>query len=136
VTAFRRILGTGFVVALIAGSVPVAACGGGGGDDETGDLSGIEIRSANEDAPREKIEQIIEVQDNAFSPDNVTIKTGTTVIWKWTGTQNSHSILLQGSTSPAQTSGSFERRFDQTGNSFAYQCGIHGAAMTGRIVIE
>ena len=135
-TRVRRILRASFAVALLAGSMPLAACGGGGDDDDVGDLSGTNIRSANEDAPREKIEQTIEVKDNSFSPDTVTIKTGTTVIWKWTGTQNSHSILLQGTTSPAQTSGTFERRFDQTGNSFAYQCGVHGAAMTGRIVIE
>ena len=69
------------------------------------------------------------------SVETVTIKAGTKVIWKWTGT-NPHSIQLSGTTSPEQTSGTYERTFDQRGSSFNYQCGVHKAAMAGKIVIE
>jgi plastocyanin len=134
----RRFVGTGFAIAVIAGSLPLAvACGGGGDDDndDTGALGNVKIdapRNENTNAP----EQIIEVKDNEFVPAEVTIKPGTKIIWKWVDTQAPHSIQLSGNTSPEQTSGTYERTFDQTGNSFAYQCGVHKAAMAGRIVIE
>lgn len=83
----------------------------------------------------EKVEATIEVKDNAFAPETVTIKAGTKVIWKWSGT-NPHSIQLSGTTSTEQTSGTFERTFDQRGSSFNYQCGVHKTAMVGKIVIE
>ena len=134
----RRIVGTGLAIAVVAGVLPLAAaCGGGGGDDDedTGALSGVNI-----DAPRNentaKEEVTVEVKDNEFVPAEITIKPGTKVVWKWVDTQAPHSIQLSGSTSPEQTSGTFERVFDQTGNTFAYQCGVHKAAMSGRIVIE
>lgn len=115
-----------------------AACGGGGGDD--GGNGGGVLTNVTIDAPRNNnnpiAEQVIEVRDNEFSPAEVTIKSGTKVIWKWVDTQAPHSIQLSGNTSEEQTSGTYERTFDQTGNSFAYQCGVHKEAMTGRIVIE
>lgn len=125
----------GFAIAVIAGTVPLAACGGGGGGDDL-DISGVKIGNQNPTAASDRAEQVIEVKDNSFSPETVTIKAGTKVVWKWVGTSNPHSIQLSGSTSPEQASGTFERTFDQTGNSFSYQCGVHKAAMTGKIVIE
>ena len=126
----------GFAITVIAGALPLSACGGGGGGgDDNSVLSGVQTDVGTKTA-REVVEQVIDVKDNEFSPSSVTIKAGTKVVWKWTGTSNPHSIQLQGTTSPEQTSGSFERTFDQTGNSFAYQCGVHKEAMSGRIVIE
>ncbi len=136
----RRFVGTGFAIAVVAGSLPLAACGGGGdgdSDDDTAALGGIKIDSSrNDETTAERTEQIIEVKDNEFSPAEVTVKTGTKIIWKWVDTTAPHSIQLTGNTSPEQTSGTYERVMDQTGSSFAYQCGVHKAAMTGRIIVE
>lgn len=129
----RRVCGTVFAIAVVGAALPLAACGGGGGDDDGG-LGVINIDQSTK--VTEVKEQIIEVKDNEFSPSTITIAPNTKVIWKWTGTTNPHSIQLSGNTSPEQTSGTYERVFDQTGSSFAYQCGVHKAAMTGRIVIE
>jgi plastocyanin len=130
----RRIVGTGLAVAVIVGAVPLAACGGGGGGGDV-DISGSIGNKEGPTAVVERVEQTINVTDNAFAPDTVTIKAGTKVVWKWTGT-NPHSIQLSGTTSTEQTSGTYERTFDQTGSSFNYQCGVHKSAMTGKIVIE
>lgn len=120
----------------MAGALAVAGCGGGGDDDADVDFSGVEVSSQNPTAVKETLEQVIEVKDNSFTPETVTIKAGTKVVWKWVGTSNSHSIQLTGSTSPEQKSGEFSRVFDQSGTTFSYQCGVHKAAMTGRIVVE
>lgn len=133
---FRRIFGTGFAALAVLGALALAACGGGGGGGDDVDFSGVNVSSQNPTAVVEKVEQVIEVKDNSFSPDTVTIKAGTTVVWKWSGTSNPHSIQLTGSTSPEQTSGEFKRAFDQNGTTFSYQCGVHGASMAGRIVVE
>ncbi len=134
---FRRILGIGMLVASTAGAMVVAGCGGGGGGngaDETG-LSGARITEGTA-TPFVVLEQIVEVKDNSFAPQTVSVKSGTKVVWKWTGTSNAHSIQVSGSTSPEQTSGTFERLFSQGAGTFNYQCGIHKGAMSGKIVIE
>lgn len=135
IVTLRRIVGTGFAALVVVGALPLAACGGGGGGGGDVDISGSIGNQEGPTAVVEKAEQTITVSDNAFAPDTVTIKAGTKVIWKWSGT-NPHSIQLQGITSPEQTSGTFERTFDQRGSSFNYQCGVHTSAMVGKIVIE
>ena len=131
---FRRIVGTGMAMAVLVGALPLAACGGGGGGGTDGPLV-IDVNQEG-NTPAARVEQVIEVKDNSFSPDSVTIKAGTKVIWKWVGTANPHSIQLGGQTSTEQSSGTFERNFEQSGGNFSYQCGVHGAAMAGKIVIE
>lgn len=136
-TSFRRIFGTIFALVVIASVIPLAACGGGGGDDDSADIGDISGRvDLKTTVPLNLPDQIIEVKDNSFTPDTVTIKAGTKVVWKWVDTKNSHSVQLSGTTSPEQSSGTFERVFTESGSSFAYQCGVHKAAMTGRIVVE
>lgn len=136
-TRFRRIVGIGLMTVLSVGALFLVACGGGGGGDDGGiDTSGVQIDPGKSTPGAAVPEQVIEVKDNSFSPDTVTIKAGTKVVWKWTGTANPHSVQLSGQTSTQQTSGSFERVFSQSGNTFSYQCGVHGTAMAGKIVIE
>ena len=131
----RRFVGTGFAIAVFVSALPLAACGGGGGDGDSG--PGVINVIGNEPTAAARAEQVIEVKDNSFTPDTVTIKGGTKVIWKWVDTANPHSIQLGGQTSPEQTSGTYERVLSQGGGgNFSYQCGVHGAAMTGKIIIE
>jgi plastocyanin len=134
VTCIRRVIGAGVALVVVVGALPLAACGGGGGDGD--DSSGAITVIGDEPTLPPAGEQVIEVKDNMFAPDTVTIKSGTKVIWKWTGTANPHSIQLGGQTSPEQSSGTYERTLSQGGGSFSYQCGIHKEAMAGKIVIE
>jgi plastocyanin len=118
-----------------------AACGGGGDDNGGGGDQQVKIENVNRQnaTPTPDVnrpEVVIEVRDNSFTPETVTVKQGTRVIWKWVDTSNAHSILLSGTSSPEQTSGTYERVFDQKGVSYPYQCGVHGASMSGRIVVE
>lgn len=102
---FRRIVGASFAGGVLAGSLFLAACGGGGDDsdsnvvltnsnNESGGGSGANAQAT----PRP--EATIEVKDNSFAPDTLTIKAGTKVTWKWSGTSNPHSIQISGQTSP------------------------------------
>jgi plastocyanin len=71
-----------------------------------------------------------------------TVAAGTTLEWKWVGTGGvSHSIRSVGSpsfTSSAIMSGSgttYSIDFTTPG-LYTYDCAVHGAAMTGRVVVQ
>lgn len=112
------------------------ACGGGGGED-TPAASAAEptvAQPTNTPVPLPVVE--IKVTDNKFDPAELRIKENTVVKWTWEGTSNQHSILLSGLESPKQATGSFERKFPAGQGTFNYQCGVHGAAMSGKIIVE
>ena len=84
----------------------------------------------------------IEVGNNFFDPDDRTVTAGATVVWTWTNTGViSHSVQSTGSpsfTSSATKSGNGQThsvRFATPG-TYTYQCAVHGAAMSGRIVVQ
>lgn len=128
-------------VALIAAggaviSIALLACGGGGGGG--GDDAPKAVFTNKTDAatatPAPVV--VIKISDNKFEPTDVLIKAGTQVRWEWSGT-NPHSVLISGSASEQKTgSGNFVRDFRAAGSTFPYQCGVHGAAMAGRITVE
>jgi plastocyanin len=66
-----------------------------------------------------------------------TIAVGGKVTWTWVG--GSHSVVptgtqtFTGSGAP-QSSGSYQFTFNTVG-SYTYICGVHGAAMNGRVVV-
>ncbi len=75
------------------------------------------------------------VGDNFFNPANQRVAVGGTVTWTWTG-QVIHNVTFpSGTNSVTQTSGTFSRDFASAG-AFDYLCTIHGAAMSGTIVVE
>jgi len=81
----------------------------------------------------------IQVGDNAFAPSNLTVPAGTKVTWAWEG-KNPHSVVgsWQGAAVQSQQfsrTGSFEFSFDTAG-TFAYECGVHGAAMAGKVTVK
>ncbi len=131
------------VGASLAGALLAAACGGGG-DDDGGEgngnaevkLENVNQQNATPTPDTNRPEVVVEVKDNSFTPETITVKQGTKVVWKWVDTANPHSIMLSGVKSPEQSSGTYERIFDQKGVSYTYQCGVHGASMSGRIVVE
>ncbi|MEO8539847.1 MAG: sulfocyanin-like copper-binding protein [bacterium] len=130
---FRSIAVLGVLASFSLSAVFTAACGGSSGNDKV-DISNVTVDAGKETT--NTTEAIIEVHDNSFTPDTITIKSGTKVVWKWVGTANMHSIQLAGQTSTQQSSGTFERVFAQGSGTFSYQCGVHGAAMSGKILVE
>lgn len=124
---------------LALGALGLTACGGGGSEKSGGDTGGIvntNISGGPAASPTPRPQAKVAVSDNAFSPTSLTVKSGTTVVWEWSGA-NPHSILLGGQSSGDKTAtGSYERSFDTPGSTINYQCGVHGAAMAGKIVVE
>ena len=117
-----------------AGALLLATVACGGGGDEKPEVK-LEIVNPNVTTPaaeQQRPIQEIKVTDQGCDPANVTIKARTRVVWKWQNTSTPIAILLAGQKSPEQTTGEYQRDFDQGGVSFPYQCG----PMTGRIVVE
>jgi plastocyanin len=84
----------------------------------------------------------VEVSNNEFTPAVRTVPAGTNVVWTWTGTGAvSHSVRSTGSPSfpsSAVLTGSgmtYSHQFDVPG-TYTYDCEVHGAAMTGTIVVQ
>jgi plastocyanin len=116
-----------------ATSLLVGACGGGGGDSSPGTGAITQGPAATVTPPPISI---VKISDNKFEPAELRIKAGGQVRWEWSG-NNPHSVLISGSASEQKTgSGTFVRDFRGGGSSFTYQCGVHGASMSGRIIVE
>ena len=83
----------------------------------------------------------VTVGDDLYSPTTVTVPTGTTVNWNWTGIAL-HDLLWVAPNSPTgaplQTTGTYQRVFNATG-TFEYYCSLHGtptSGMRGTIIIR
>ncbi|HET6577714.1 MAG TPA: plastocyanin/azurin family copper-binding protein [Gemmatimonadales bacterium] len=81
-------------------------------------------------------------QDGTSNPAVTTVAVGGTVTWTWTGTgSTAHSVQSQGSpgfTSSAIQTGegkTYQVTFSAAG-TYQYNCAVHGAAMSGRIVVR
>lgn len=82
----------------------------------------------------------VSITDNAFAPQSLTVKAGSTVTWNWTNTRNPHSVVGKYAGQDIDSgrhSGSdrFTFTFASPG-TFDYQCGVHGASMSGKIIVE
>jgi plastocyanin len=80
----------------------------------------------------------ITVNDNFFSPSNVTISVGDSVTWVWKGSHD-HSVTSSGGSpftfdSGIKTTGKFGFRFNSAATGH-YFCQIH-AGMTGTITVK
>lgn len=122
-TFVSRSLGT--VLGLgVAG--PLLSCGDGGDISDPGDDAG--------DAT------VVDVADNVFSPQSVTIQTGDTVRWRHVG-QNDHTITPDEHSEWARQafaagSDAFEHTFNTPG-TFPYFCEPHQSiGMVGTITVQ
>ena len=75
---------------------------------------------------------------NSFTPSTVTIQAGQSVTWNWVS--GFHSVVSDSmpkafADSPGQASGQYTVMF-ATAGTYPYHCGIHGAMMTGTIVVQ
>ena len=85
------------------------------------------------------------VGNNFFDPSATTVPVNTKVTWTWDacgsdgyGGQSctSHGIVFDdGASSGAQTQGTWTRTFTAAG-TYKYHCSVHGAAMSGSIVVQ
>jgi len=77
----------------------------------------------------------VSVNDNFFDPSSARVAAGGAVTWTWNGAVAHNVTFSSGTNSATQASGTFVRSFPTAG-SFAYSCTIHGAAMSGTVVVE
>ena len=77
----------------------------------------------------------VSVGDNFFDPTSTTIAEGGSVTWTWAGAVSHNVTFSAGANSATQTAGTFTRTFANAG-SFDYLCTIHGAAMSGTVVVQ
>ena len=104
-------------------------------------------RSNNPAPPPPGTPNSVVVTNNTFTPGGLTTTAGATVTWTWnscTGGDGygngdvctAHNILFDdGATSGAQSAGTYDRTFATKG-TFPYHCRIHGAAMSGSVVVQ
>ena len=133
-----RIVGMVLCVATLATS---GGCGGGGGDG--GGSSTPPPTGPGNPVPT----NAVTVTSATFSPASITVAKGATVRWTWdscTGgdiygggqTCVEHNVTFSGGAASAtQSQGSWSRVFSDAG-TFTYQCSIHGATMSGRVVVQ
>jgi adhesin/invasin len=77
----------------------------------------------------------VSVEDNFFDPSSARVAAGGTVTWTWNGAVSHNVTFASGTNSATQAAGTFMRTFPTAG-SYAYSCTIHGAAMSGTVVVE
>ncbi len=121
----RRLLAAAVVLAFAG----LAACG----DDDDGDTT-----PTSEGGIPQGLTTIM-VLDNRFLPVGLQVPVGTRVTWQWDSDHN-HSIVgnfyEQEVRSDEQSEKeTFQFTFERAG-VFEYQCGVHGAAMAGRVTLQ
>ena len=77
----------------------------------------------------------VSVADNFFDPSSARVAVGGSVTWTWNGAVAHNVTFSSGSNSATQSSGTFVRMFDTAG-TFNYVCTIHGASMSGTVIVE
>ncbi len=78
----------------------------------------------------------VNVDDNFFDPSSARIAVGGTVTWDWVGSVTHNVTFASGPNSGDQGNGASFMRTFSTAGSFGYTCTIHGAAMSGTVVVE
>jgi plastocyanin len=77
-------------------------------------------------------------RNNSQNPAVDTIAVGGTVTWTWVGAA-SHSVQSLGSpsftSSTIKTSGTYAFTFNTAG-TYTYDCAVHGASMTGIVIVQ
>ena len=123
----------------------VAAVGCGGSSTDPG--SGGNTNTGNNPPPQgpPATTSSITVSNNFFDPSATTVPVSTRVTWTWDacggdgyGGQSctSHGIVFDdGTSSGTQTQGTWSRTFAAAG-TYKYHCTVHGAAMSGTIVVQ
>ncbi len=121
----------------LVGSVLMTAVACGDDDDEASPTTAATAAAAGGASA-----VTAKVADNSF-PAETKVSVGGKVTWDWAGSSNPHSVvgtsanakdLLKSQTLTGGTN-KYEVTFTQAG-TYEYQCGVHGAAMTGKVVVQ
>lgn len=128
---------------MLLGVILGLGCGGGG--SATGPSSST---GGTTNPPPPPPANTVTVANNSFTPATLTVPAGTTVTWNWNTCSGgdaygngqtcvSHSVVMDDNSlaSDTQSSGSFEHTF-ATAGTYPYHCSVHGAAMSGKIVVQ
>lgn len=78
--------------------------------------------------------------DNSFTPDEITVAVGTTVMWQISQGENPHDVIASdgsfNSSSPMSRGDTFSYTFTKAGE-FAYFCSFHVAEhMSGKVIVK
>ena len=112
-------------------------------DDETGNFDGSFVDETGADEVVVAVGASGNGGNYAYAPPAVTVSTGTTVSWEWTGEGGSHNVVSAdgsdfefASGNPQEQREPFTRTFDGSGVAF-YYCSPHRTlGMKGGIVVE
>ena len=81
----------------------------------------------------------VKIKDNFFSPASLSVSKGTTVTWRWAGS-NPHNVTVTSAPrgvrhfhSTTKTSGTFARTLSRAG-TYRFMCTVHGFRM--KIVVR
>ena len=110
---------------LLVASLGLAACSDS--DEPTPGAVGDGDTGAPADAT-------VDLKPTTFEPDEVTVKVGETVAWKWGGGVQ-HDVEGDGFKSKIQSKGEFRHTFDEAG-TFEYTCNVHPTTMKGTVTVE
>ena len=120
-------------------SVGLVACGGGGSSSSNG------VTDPGTPPPANGSTTSLSVTNDKFTPAHDSVGVGAALVWTWntcTGDGyggsacTSHSVTFDdGPTSEIQPSGTFSRTFASPG-TYTYHCKVHGAAMSGTILVQ
>ncbi|MEA2220675.1 MAG: hypothetical protein QOJ35_3301 [Solirubrobacteraceae bacterium] len=77
----------------------------------------------------------VKVGDAFFRAKTVRITKGSTVTWKWIGS-DSHNVVFRGFKSRLQNKGSYSHRFTKAG-TYRYICALHvDRGMRGTVIVR
>jgi len=119
------------LIACLALTLPLAACGGDDNDDDGGGGGSASTTTTEESAPAAKSggSTTVDIKDIKFMPHDVTVKAGTTITWT-NSDQVPHTVTKDGGPGAEFDSGNvapgdtFEQTFDTKGK-VKYVCEIH-----------
>ena len=123
---------THLAAASLVLALALVGCGGGDDDDTPTDPTPTAPTTATVEASGSA---------NTFTPDSVRIARGGTVTWTFGSPRPHNVIFTAGQTgAPANVDGSLTNtsvaRTFGTAGTYNYICGIHGAAMSGKVVVQ
>ena len=77
----------------------------------------------------------VRVGDDYFKAKTVRIKRGTTVTWRWVGS-NSHDVVFRNFKSKLKERGTYRHKFKRRG-TYRYVCTLHDdEGMRGKVVVR
>ena len=80
--------------------------------------------AAHSESPAAATSAEVVVQNLKFTPSSLTIAAGQTVTWRFADGSTAHNVMVDTTTSPTLTTGTWTHQFTQLG-TFSYFCPLH-----------